>query len=146
MDNTGRREVAQLSAASGALLRTVSIAPYGACGLIAVDPTSVWVASARCHALGLTRVDAATGQVVARIPMDFSFAYGVVSAFGSVWVTVGLSLVDRDEPRALVRIDPASNRIVGYLPLPRGFPFITAAAGSLWIHAAGSVLRIQPQP
>jgi len=138
-------EVAQLSAASGALLRTVSVEPYGSCGQVAVDAEAVWVASSFCPGRrGVTRVDPTSGQVVAHIPMGFAPPFGVVSAYGSLWLTTGRLV--REEPRALVRVDPATNRIVGYLQLPPSSAFIKAAGGSLWVHAAGSVLRIQPEP
>jgi len=46
----------------------------------------------------------------------------------------------------LLRIDPASNKIVGRLALPAAPDDIAADSGALRVRVRGTLLRIAPQP
>jgi YVTN family beta-propeller protein len=87
----------------------------------------------------LTRIDAATGKVLASIQVRPK-SHAILVAYGSVWVTsAGES--------SLTRIDPQRNTASAEMsvhPLPR---FIAAGAGSLWVLSQrdGVLSRIDPQ-
>jgi streptogramin lyase len=143
---------------------TYDVAPGWACGGSTFDGTDVWVTSGHdqadpCHedgAWGVSRVDPATGVVthvdVGGRPMD------VAAGLGGVWV-----VTDKPHP-ALVRLDPATLRVVGRLALG-AVPNITnpmaIGEGAIWIRVVDfwqdgmspwpgmdrvspSVLRIEP--
>jgi streptogramin lyase len=164
-------DVAEIDTATNAVVRRTSV-PTGACGGIAVDAAAIWVTSGfdrpytcwKSANWGLSRIDRATGAVT-RIDVG-GRPFDVRVAFGSVWVIV-------DAPQlALVRLDPASYRIIGRLALapercvPQttgncpGAEYATALAvgfDSLWVRrsapdnlppgqAPPALLRIQPTP
>jgi streptogramin lyase len=99
---------------------------------IAADDTAVWVLSDNRV---LSRVDPATNKVVATVALpDSEWPEGNVAVGdGSVWVTVASpSTVVQPELDSLLRIDPATNRIVATIhvgPSPEG---IGVAPDSVW--------------
>jgi streptogramin lyase len=108
---------------------------------LAVGEGAVWAPN---HDAGtLSRIDPATGTVVATIPIPGVGPHGVVTTPGAVWVaTEG----PPDKPGSIVRIDPATNSIVSTIGLPGNFGAedLAAGAGSVWANAQGVVLRIDP--
>ena len=81
------------------------------------------------------RIDPATAQVVAHVAIPAPNAWGA-AGLGSVWVTTNAGLV---------RVDEASNQLVGVLPnVPKGDLAVTA--GSVWLAGYGNarLLRLQP--
>jgi DNA-binding beta-propeller fold protein YncE len=84
-------------------------------------------------------VDPATGRVTATIGRPKN-AVHVTFWAGSAWVSA-------EPPGTLIRIDPASNRIVGKL-VPAGTSpiYITAAPSGLWVvdFTAGDLLHLAP--
>ena len=99
---------------------------------IAADDTAVWVLSDNRV---LSRVDPATNKVVATVSLPDSEwpEANVAVGDGSVWVTVASpSTVVQPELDSLLRIDPATNRIVATIhvgPSPIG---IGVAPDSVW--------------
>jgi streptogramin lyase len=90
----------------------------------------------------LYRVDPTRGTVTARIPVNGQLV-DVVAAAGSVWV-VSYS------GRAVIRVNPRTNRVVRRIPLPRaggGGSGITAAGGAVWAGQTQgtAIYRIDPR-
>jgi hypothetical protein len=93
------------------------------------------------------RFDTPTNQLSASFNIKDYFhpssqAVDITIALGSVWIVT-------TDPNELVRIDPASDKVMGRLPLP-GSPWapngIAADSTSLWIRVSGSLLHVTPQP
>lgn len=117
--------------ATGALPKGVLASiPVGDAGGIGFGFGSVWIDSHRSNLL--TRIDPATGQVVASIDTGMADSCGPVGiGFGRVWVS-GCD----DDPETAV-IDPATNQVVGRIAhtgLSVGF-----GAGSAWIGSLASI-------
>lgn len=82
---------------------------------------SVWAAGTA----GVIRVDAASGKLVATVPVDRGAGWTAASA-DAVWVT---------SPAGLVRIDPQTNAVAATIPLP-GAPYLgdpDVVAGKVWV-------------
>ncbi len=108
-------------------------APYN----IWIGGGSVWVADDQGRSV--IRASAATGKVVARVPVGDGPADMVFSAT-TAWV-----ISHRD--RALDRIDLATNAVARVATIPGDAPErLARLAGSLWITGRGTdLLRIDPQ-
>ena len=113
---------------------------------LAVGGGSLWVAN---HDAGtVTRIDQASGKVVADIPVP-SEPHRVAYGAGAAWV-------GNWHDNSVSRIDPATNRVVGS-PIPIGFHHagnLVVGAGGVWVtsdyrvDAAPEdvvVVRIDPQ-
>jgi streptogramin lyase len=128
-NGNGNGSVSRINPATGVVTRTlVNIPDVGAVGA-----GSLWVTG---NHGGIQRVDPATGQVTATIRLPNPV--GVIFWAGSAWVSV-------EPPGTLVRIDPASNRIVGKAA-PAGTSPIYIAAGpsGLWVidFTTGDLLHL----
>jgi len=91
---------------------------------LAVGEGSVWVAN---HDAGtITRIDIATGQVVADIPVP-SEPHRVAYGEGAAWAA-------NFHTDSVTRIDPQTNQVVGQ-PIPIGHPAgnMAAGLGSVWV-------------
>jgi hypothetical protein len=147
-------DLAAIDAGTGKVADRFDLSPVGACGGLTADSGSVWSASGfdrpyscwQPEHWGVSRLDRATGKVtrvdIGARPVD------VRVGFGSVWVLT-------DEPAVeLLRLDPASNAIVGRLALPMRPDFANPLAiglGALWVRlivadsmADGALVKIQP--
>jgi streptogramin lyase len=120
--------------------------PDAPCGGLAADSTAVWVTAGGCDSGGVMRIDPATNQISDYFHINDYFhpsgqADDVAIAFGSVWIITA-------NPNELVRIDPATNRVTGRLPLPNTpyTPGVTADSTGLWIRVSGDLLHVTPQP
>jgi DNA-binding beta-propeller fold protein YncE len=92
---------------------------------LAVGGGSLWVANHDARAV--TRIDQASGKVVADIPVP-SEPHRVADGAGAAWV-------GNWHPNSVSRIDPATNRVVGS-PIPIGFHHagnLVIGAGSVWV-------------
>jgi hypothetical protein len=102
---------------------------------------AVWVSVAN-SAAGLVRIDAASARVVAALPVA-AVGPAAVSAAG-VWVVCcgGETFLG---PSRLVRVDPATNRVVAQVLLP-GLPDAVGVGSSgVWVRAAaGPIWRVDP--
>src|SRR5919197_4021337 len=94
---------------------------------------SLWSVSSQGE---LTRIDPASGKVLATIGLGIVKPGGIACGKGSVWVT------DANSPM-LLRIDPAVSQLVDHFPLPtKGVETIltggvAVGAGSVWVgHGA----------
>jgi YVTN family beta-propeller protein len=141
---------------------------------IAVAAGSVWVASALDDTV--TRINPASNRVVATIPIPGQgSAFSLAAAGGSVWVSGnrGLSRIDPagnrvtpvdvccgelaagagglwvadGQDRAVLRVDPASGRVLARIPVPLTAapegPFrVAAAGGAVWVTSE----TVKPKP
>ena len=138
--------VVRVDPTTGTVAATIQASP--ACGNVAADDASVWVASG-CDTLTVRRIDPATNHVVATIALprvpavsagDYPQALDVTIAYGSVWVSTQGGAYGE-----LVRINPGTNRVVGRTRLPSGGGTLAAAEGDLWVGSGTSVVRIHPR-
>lgn len=124
-----------------ASVRTGLADPGGELSL-AAGAGSIWVLS---DAEGvLTRIDAATNEIVARIevlPGSYCAAFG----FDAVWIT-NSTYGDRGSSGSVQRIDPATDRVTATIPTGPDPRFLAAGEGGVWTlnWADGSVTRIDP--
>jgi DNA-binding beta-propeller fold protein YncE len=112
---------------------------------VAVADGTLWIASEVDRAV--LRVDAATGAVERiPIPADVGPPVGVSVGMGSVWAkTAWVDPRPRDDPEflgtspAILRIDPATNRVLSTIPLEHdAHPRVTFGAGALWSAVSGT--------
>jgi YVTN family beta-propeller protein len=119
---------------SGSILARVAAGPADSEGGITGGAGSVWLVTDSKGAL--TRIDAGTNQVQARITIP-SGSYNPFFADGFVWV----SSHDHD---ALIKVDPAANKVIATIPVGKGPRFLTYGAGSVWTlnQGDGTVSRV----
>ncbi|MBL9096562.1 MAG: YncE family protein [Alphaproteobacteria bacterium] len=121
------------------LERRVDAFEIGAAVLsLAVDAGSVWVTSGYELDGKLTRIDARSNAVVARIPVG-KRPTSLAAYAGAVWVVNTLS-------DNVMRIDPATNKVTATVAVGKTPAHIAGGFGSLWVtnNADGTVTRIDP--
>ncbi len=84
----------------------------------------------------LTRIDAATNKVIAKISIPAG-SFNPLFASGVVWVSSNTG-------NALVRVDPATNKVASSTPIGPKPRFLAYGAGSIWVlnQGDGTVSRI----
>jgi len=102
---------------------------------LAADATSLWVHEPE----SLVRVDLATSAVTREVNtgrMEYGYAAG---GAGSVWQT-------DYENNAVLRIDPASGKVLAKIPVGLQPLGVVVTAGAVWVanEHSGSVTRIDP--
>jgi hypothetical protein len=107
---------------------------------LAAGAGGVWVLSDPAGVL--SRIDASTNRVVARIPVA-SHSYAAAFGGGAVWIT-NTGDATGPAPGAVQRIDPGTNRVVATVrvgPTPR---FLAVGEAAVWTlnQGDGSVSRI----
>jgi virginiamycin B lyase len=119
------------------IVLTIVTEMFGGTGSIGVGEGSVWVITFDTHDKTLTRYDARSGALEAKVGLPRA-SRGVLVAFGSVWVTAAT----RGE---LYRIDPTTNQLAATIQT-HGATHLLAAdqEGSIWLafDADGIVQRI----
>lgn len=80
------------------------------------------------------------GDTIAEIHLTGN-PHSLIPGFGSVWVAVS-----QDTGGRLVRIDPATNRIIATIPIGSEPTGVVAAAGSIWVTSwdDGTLTRVDP--
>jgi YVTN family beta-propeller protein len=130
IEDTSSSTVSRVSATTG---RRVEAIPVG----IQPYDTTFAYGSAWTTAYGqgeLERIDPARNRVANRWKLPL--ATGVVGAFGSVWATGGTGVI---------RIDPASHRVLARIAVDGGAGWTAASADAVWVTTATGVARIDPQ-
>lgn len=120
--------------AGARIATTVRLDP--APGQVAVGEGGVWVKGVPAS---VTRIDPATGQAVATIPIGAGeFGY-VTTGEGSVWAT-------NNDANTVSRIDPATNTVVATIPVRANPQGVTTGFGAVWVvnHRDDSISRIDP--
>jgi streptogramin lyase len=128
---TGTSWLSRIDPATGAVTRILANVER----VDAAGAGSLWVIPTRG---GIQRVSPVTGQVTATLRVRD--ATGVTFWAGSAWASAG-------PPGTIVRVDPASNRILGK-PVPTGTTSVYASAGpsGLWVtdFDTGELLHLVP--
>jgi YVTN family beta-propeller protein len=111
--------------------------PAGAVG-VAVGEGAVWVTGFN----EVSRLDAATNEVVATVPTPGTGDYGSAAVGeGAVWVTTSLG--------SLYRIDPSTNEVVATIEVGESPTSVTVGGGSVWVSRAaagpGDIVRVDPR-
>lgn len=103
---------------------------------VAVGEGSVWVAHLEDGTL--SRVDPATGRLVATIPVGRA-PMGVAVGEGAVWVA------NRDDG-TVSRVDPGAGRVVATVAVGREPVGVAAGGGAVWVtnRGDGTVSRVDP--
>jgi len=85
----------------------------------------------------LYRLDARTGTVAKRIPVNAAAAYNIWAGGGSVWVAA-------DQGSEVVRVSPQRNRVVAHIPAGDGPASMAFAGGTAWVvnHRDTTITRI----
>jgi YVTN family beta-propeller protein len=100
---------------------------------------AVWVANRPANALH--RIDPATNQVIATIPVGKQPCSGLAAGFGSIWSP---SCADK----TVVRVDAATNRVTATIPIGPAEKegSIAVGAGAVWMvsDSKGALSRIDP--
>ena len=125
-------QVLRIDPAANRVVARIALA-YGVHS-VASGAGSVWVNN---HETGmLSRIDGTTNRVVARVRIGPNPAIAFVD--GALWAS---------GDSAVLKIDPATNRIAGRLPVGAGEYYSLAyASGSFWLSTIGrrQVLRLVP--
>jgi hypothetical protein len=91
----------------------------------------------------LVRIDRGTGRVVARLPVQGRLALS--SGAGAMWALQSGGGYGRGLRGPLLRIDPATNRVVDRIVLPAlGFGVVARGDG-VWVWGPDDLLRIDPR-
>ncbi|MEX2459444.1 MAG: hypothetical protein WD770_10725 [Actinomycetota bacterium] len=132
----GRMALARIDGTTGAIVRVTAA---GEAGYVAVGDGSVWTATCanpdaeRCSRALILRIDPATLEVTAEIPIEGSI-FGITYGAGSLW------LMERDYIDGfLIRIDPGSNRVVAKIGDWACCSGLAVGEGAVW--GLGSVGR-----
>ena len=104
---------------------------------------AVWIASQDRPDPAIERIDPATNEVVATIPVEGRRCQGLVGDFDAIWAC---------SDDGLVRIDPATNEVVTVIPfgVTQAQARLAAGAGSVWALGGtdgvttDSVVRFDP--
>ena len=112
----------------------------GSEGSFAVTDGAVWVVTSNggTNAGTVTRVNAATGEVVADIKVA-NDSHGIAAAGGFVWVTSTTG-------NSVTQIDTTTNAVVATIAVDPGPRFIAAGEGGVWAlcQGTGTVAHIDP--
>ena len=105
---------------------------------VATTPGGVWVAVPDPDKRHVVRIDPATNQIVATIPVGEAGGRFAVADDGGLWFATGGS--------AVVKIDPATNAVMARTPDVGGTAFGAAAGlGAVWVTDPGrAVIRLDP--
>jgi DNA-binding beta-propeller fold protein YncE len=124
--------VSRINPATGAVTRTFMNIPE----VVAAGAGSLWVSP---NHGGIQRADPATGQVMATLRLPH--AVNVTLWAGSAWVS-------EEPPGRIVRVDPASNHVIGKaVPAGTSPSYIAAAPSGLWVvdFTTGDLLHLAPR-
>lgn len=132
--------VGRFDATTGELLGTTDVGGQSICLAMDAGFGSVWVGL--CGTPSLVRIDPATGDVQATIPLpvsDLLEESSVAAGEGGVF------LVAKSKDQ-IVKVDPSTNTVAAVFDVPPGATAARAGFGSLWVtHSALDVVsRLDP--
>lgn len=136
--DSGTQTIYKVDPSANKVVKEISADFYGSEGSIGVGEGAIWVITQEEGDRTLTRFNAASGEVQAKILLPSSGA-GVVVDYGWVWVT-GIG------QHELYQIDPKNNSVVSIIPLHQSPRFIASGEDSIWVLTQdGTVQRIDSQ-
>ncbi len=139
--SVGENTIQRIDPATNLVSATYPITLAGGSeGSIGVGEGAVWAVTSNggTNAGTLTRMDPATGKVVADIPVSPD-SHGVLVESGFVWVTSYAA-------GTVIKVDPATNTVVADIPVKKGPRFLAGGLGAVWVlcQGTGTVARIDP--
>jgi len=134
--DAGKGGIFKVDPGTNAVVALFSAPLLSSQGTLGVGEGAVWVVTAEDTEKTLTRLNAESGAVEAKISLPSSGA-GVTVAYGSIWVTSPAN-------SELYRIDPTTNAIVSTTKLRQTPKYLTSGADSIWVlnSGDGTVQRI----
>ena len=116
---------------------TAAVALDGPVIAVATGLGSLWALDSRSM---LYRLDARTGRVKRRIPLGANAAYNIWIGGGSVWVA-------DDQGGSVLRVSPATNRVVARIAVGDGPADMVFAGSRGWVltHRDNTLYRIDTQ-
>lgn len=119
-------------------------------GYIVASQDAIWLPLE--YGKGVARIDPKTNQVVAIIPLEMVIA-NVAIGDGAIWAAgnlLGGPNCFLDIPGVLARINPATNTVVGTMPIPCAHS-VAVANDDVWVGTwgnfkTGTLYRIKPDP
>lgn len=131
---------------------TIKVGPRAQTNALLFAAGGVWVGTHEANSGRVFRIDPATNEVVATIPLEAVPTWetggdGMAAGAGAVWVT-GWGW--REDEGALQRIDPSTNEVVATISLGgRSGADVAVAETGVWVSAFGhgsevKVVRVDP--
>jgi YVTN family beta-propeller protein len=148
MANRREGKVMKLDPQTNQVVATIAIADGPAWMTYAAG--SLWVCDLEAEQYGVTRVDPKTNAMVAQIDVGSSQGYkcGGITASSDEAIWAGLQDSSQTYRLGLVRIDPATNKVVATLLLPKNnlYGAIDADAQGVWYAQPElGLIRISPK-
>jgi YVTN family beta-propeller protein len=130
IEDTSTSTVSRVSVATGRRTKAIKV------GFTPYDTTfaygSAWTTAFTQGEL--ERIDPVRNTVVSR--WKLTKATGVVGAFGSVWAAGA---------DGVIRVDPASRKVVARIPIDNGAGWTAASTDAVWVTTPTGIARIDPQ-
>lgn len=127
--DAGKGGIFKIDPRTNAVVALFSAPMLSSQGTIGVGEGAVWVLTAEDAEKTMTRLNAASGAVEAKISLPAPGA-GVEVAYGSVWVTNPIE-------GELYRVDVKTNALVSTTKLRQGPRYLTSGADSIWVLNSG---------
>lgn len=137
ISNTGNDTVVRVDPATTKIAKTIPVSKRPCSGL-AIGFNAVWCPS--CLGERVERINAHTNHVEAHIATSIGDSEGgIATGEGAVWLVA-------DGEGTLLRIDGASNKIVGHVQLATGSFVPRVGAGAVWVSSTkhNLVSRVDP--
>jgi DNA-binding beta-propeller fold protein YncE len=130
IEDTSSSTISRVSVTTGKRLKAIPV------GSTPWDATFAYGdAWTTAHGLGeLERIDPSTNRIAGRWKLDR--ATGVVGAFGSVWAAGA---------NGVIRVDPATRKLLATIPVAGGAGWTAASADAVWVTTPTGLARIDPK-
>jgi virginiamycin B lyase len=137
VSNYPRNSVTRIDPKTNKVVATISVGK-GPCSGLAAGFDSLWVPN--CDDPSVSRVDLKSGQVTATLQLTIGDSEGGLAVgAGSVWMMA-------DAKGTLIRIDPATNKVVAEIYVAPGSFTVAFGEGAVWITSTEKnlVTRVNP--
>jgi YVTN family beta-propeller protein len=124
VSNYPKNTVTRIDPKTNKIVATIAVGK-GPCSGLAAGFESLWVPN--CGDPSVSRVDLKSGNVTATLPLTIGDSEGGLAAgAGSVWMMI-------DAKGTLVRIDPATNKVVAEIYVAPGSFAVAFGEGAAWV-------------